>query len=270
MFAGKERDTATGLDYFGARYYSSQTGRFPIVDPLLEIDRNLVDPQRWNRYAYALNNPLKFTDPDGRSATLIGGIVGGSVGGGVALLQGASWREIGAAAAGGAVAGAMLGSVVDTGGASLPVLLGAGALAGIEGRLVENAINGHGTTAQEVALSGLAGTAGVAAGEVMLAGAQAMARAGVRAGLTSAGELQATHGMTMSGREFARLKADIAKNGIQDPIKYVELNGQKMVVDGHHRLRAAQALGMRNVPTQRVTLPYAGYRTPEDLVNWDR
>jgi len=67
----------------------------------------------------------------------------------------------------------------------------------------------------------------------MLAGAQAMTRAGaagVRTGLTSTADLEATHGMTMSGREFARLKADIAKNGIRDSIKYVEYNGQKFVV----------------------------------------
>lgn len=70
-FAGKERDAETGLDYLGARYYASQTGRFTTVDPLLDIEQALVDPQRWNRYAYALNNPLKFTDPDGRNPVLI-------------------------------------------------------------------------------------------------------------------------------------------------------------------------------------------------------
>ena len=32
-FTGKERDTETGLDYFGARYYGSKIGRFTTVDP---------------------------------------------------------------------------------------------------------------------------------------------------------------------------------------------------------------------------------------------
>lgn len=55
----------TGLDYFGARYYSGAQGRFTSPDPLyLEMHR-LADPQQWNIYAYARNNPLKFTDPDG-------------------------------------------------------------------------------------------------------------------------------------------------------------------------------------------------------------
>ena len=70
QFTGKERDGDTAFDYFGARYYASQTGRFTTVDPLLDVDKALIDPQRWNRYAYALNNPLKFVDPDGREPAI--------------------------------------------------------------------------------------------------------------------------------------------------------------------------------------------------------
>jgi RHS repeat-associated protein len=65
-FTGKERDTETGLDYFGARYYAASTARFTSVDPATTFQANLTDPQRWNRYAYARNNPLTFVDPDGR------------------------------------------------------------------------------------------------------------------------------------------------------------------------------------------------------------
>ena len=65
-FTGKERDTETGLDYFGARYYRADVGRFTTVDPVMGISENLVDPQRWNRYAYARNNPLTYVDRDGR------------------------------------------------------------------------------------------------------------------------------------------------------------------------------------------------------------
>jgi len=66
LFTGKERDTETGLDYFGARYYRPQVARFTTVDPAMTLDENLTDPQRWNRYAYVRNNALKFTDRDGR------------------------------------------------------------------------------------------------------------------------------------------------------------------------------------------------------------
>lgn len=63
-FTQKERDNETGLDYFLARYYSSGQGRFTSADPLLASGR-AANPQTWNRYAYVLNNPLHFVDPNG-------------------------------------------------------------------------------------------------------------------------------------------------------------------------------------------------------------
>jgi RHS repeat-associated protein len=50
----------------GARYLSAKTGRFTTVDPAITLSDNLVDPQRWNRYVYGRNNPLRYIDPDGR------------------------------------------------------------------------------------------------------------------------------------------------------------------------------------------------------------
>jgi len=64
-FTGKERDAETGLDYFGARYMSSTQGRFTSVDPGAFSKRHIANPQKWNRYPYVLNNPLRFFDPDG-------------------------------------------------------------------------------------------------------------------------------------------------------------------------------------------------------------
>jgi RHS repeat-associated protein len=65
-FTGKERDNEAGFDYFGARYYSAPLARFTGVDPVYTWRENLLDPQRWNRYAYGRNNPLRYVDPDGR------------------------------------------------------------------------------------------------------------------------------------------------------------------------------------------------------------
>jgi RHS repeat-associated protein len=72
LFTGKERDGNTGLDYFGARYFSGAQGRFTSPDPMMHPSESqfgqegfLSDPQRWNKYAYALNNPLRNIDPDG-------------------------------------------------------------------------------------------------------------------------------------------------------------------------------------------------------------
>lgn len=65
-YTGKERDAETELDYFGARYYAAKTGRFTAIDPVYNWNENLLDPQRWNRYSYGRNNPLRYVDPDGR------------------------------------------------------------------------------------------------------------------------------------------------------------------------------------------------------------
>ncbi len=63
-FTGKERDSESGLDNFGARYDASSLGRFMSPDPLM-ASAHVGDPQSWNRYTYALNNPLRFVDPTG-------------------------------------------------------------------------------------------------------------------------------------------------------------------------------------------------------------
>jgi RHS repeat-associated protein len=63
-FTGKERDSESGLDNFGARYNTSRFGRFMSPDPGNAGATN-DDPQSWNGYAYVGNNPTRFTDPDG-------------------------------------------------------------------------------------------------------------------------------------------------------------------------------------------------------------
>jgi RHS repeat-associated protein len=73
-FVGKEKDEETGLYYFGARYMDAKTGRFAAVDPVRAVDfknsesneKNIINPQRLNFYAYSANNPFKFIDLDGR------------------------------------------------------------------------------------------------------------------------------------------------------------------------------------------------------------
>jgi len=64
-FTGKERDSESGLDNFGARYDSSSMGRFMSPDPIFISPARLFDPQGLNLYAYVRNNPLNFTDPTG-------------------------------------------------------------------------------------------------------------------------------------------------------------------------------------------------------------
>ena len=68
-FTSKERDTESGLDNFGARYDSSTMGRFMSPDSFFK-DSHVGDPQSWNEYAYARNNPLRYVDPTGENATV--------------------------------------------------------------------------------------------------------------------------------------------------------------------------------------------------------
>jgi RHS repeat-associated protein len=63
-FTGYEEDGETGLDYAQARYYANGQGRFTAADPLM-ASADPVNPQSFNRYSYALNNPTRFTDPTG-------------------------------------------------------------------------------------------------------------------------------------------------------------------------------------------------------------
>lgn len=66
---GKERDSETQLDYFGARYYGSTMGRFMTPDWSVNPEpvpyMHITDPQTLNLYAYVQNCPLFFVDPDG-------------------------------------------------------------------------------------------------------------------------------------------------------------------------------------------------------------
>jgi len=69
IFTGKERDTESGLDYFGARYYASTMGRWMSPDwadkPEAVPYSSLDNPQSLNLYGYVLNNPLSHADADG-------------------------------------------------------------------------------------------------------------------------------------------------------------------------------------------------------------
>ncbi|MGH9509048.1 MAG: RHS repeat-associated core domain-containing protein, partial [Terriglobales bacterium] len=84
-FTGKERDGESGLDYFIARHYSSNLGRFLQPDefaggPVDAFSSNdpappaslpyadITNPQSLNKYSYTINSPLRYTDPNGHCA----------------------------------------------------------------------------------------------------------------------------------------------------------------------------------------------------------
>ena len=86
----------------------------------------------------------------------------------------------------------------------------------------------------------------------------------------SVSELRATERVSTTSARYRNVRNAISKDGIIEPIKYVEYGGSKYVVDGHHRLAAARELRIDQVPAEQVWLPYGGYRTIEDLFNYFR
>ncbi len=67
LYNGKELNEDLGLDWYdyGARFYDAGLGRFPSIDPLADHP-NLIS---WSPYNYTYNNPINYTDPDGRWPT---------------------------------------------------------------------------------------------------------------------------------------------------------------------------------------------------------
>ena len=59
-FSAKERDSETGLSYFGSRYYSSDLSIWLSVDPMSDKYPHL------SNYVYCSNNPIRVVDPNGK------------------------------------------------------------------------------------------------------------------------------------------------------------------------------------------------------------
>ncbi|WP_234030046.1 RHS repeat-associated core domain-containing protein [Xanthomonas vasicola] len=64
-YTGHAMDGDTGLIYMQQRYYDPAIPRFLSVDPVTPYEKPITN---FNRYVYALNNPYRFTDPDGRDS----------------------------------------------------------------------------------------------------------------------------------------------------------------------------------------------------------
>jgi RHS repeat-associated protein len=71
-FAGQPQEAdggdGGGLYHLGARYYDPITGRFLSADPLALAAVKRENPQRFNQYSYALNNPYRYQDTSGLQA----------------------------------------------------------------------------------------------------------------------------------------------------------------------------------------------------------
>ncbi len=66
-FSAKERDSETGLSYFGSRYYSSDLSIWLSVDPMSDKYPSL------SPYVYCADNPVKLVDPNGEEGIVVSG-----------------------------------------------------------------------------------------------------------------------------------------------------------------------------------------------------
>jgi RHS repeat-associated protein len=63
LFTGQRRESSFGLYYYGARWYDPYLNRWIQPDTVIPQQQGV---QAWDRYAYANNNPVKYTDPTGK------------------------------------------------------------------------------------------------------------------------------------------------------------------------------------------------------------
>ncbi|HTJ44261.1 MAG TPA: RHS repeat-associated core domain-containing protein [Kofleriaceae bacterium] len=68
QFNGKEADSTSGLRHYGYRSYDPVLLRWTAADPMYRFapDAAWGEPQRANLYAFSMNNPMHYFDPDGR------------------------------------------------------------------------------------------------------------------------------------------------------------------------------------------------------------
>lgn len=78
LFANKQQDDETDLQYFEKRYYDNRIWRFTTEDPVFwevsrtkRVNQYFTDPQQWNSYSYVRNNPINYTDPTGEAAETV-------------------------------------------------------------------------------------------------------------------------------------------------------------------------------------------------------
>ncbi|MEZ4711502.1 MAG: RHS repeat-associated core domain-containing protein [Caldilineaceae bacterium] len=93
-YTGQRQEAGIGLYFYGARWYDPALGRFTQPDTIVP---NPGDAQAFDRYAYVLNNPLKYHDPTGHC--VFSSAAGGAGSGPSSCGSGMMWLALGVAAA---------------------------------------------------------------------------------------------------------------------------------------------------------------------------
>jgi len=217
-FTGQKLDPETALMYYGGRYYDPVLGRFVSPDPFVPAQGN---PQSLNRYAYALNNPVRFVDPSGYFWKELGQGLGKifhftlgvdryaiPVAAGIAVTVVTS----GCVPCGGAVAGSLAGGLntIYYGGSISDVARNA-AIGGAIGGIAAATGNFAGIVAQEIAIGAASEGTSVFVGVVVGAAVGGAANGALHA-VAYGGSIS---GSAMTGAAIAAVAAAVAYGGYQ-------------------------------------------------------
>ncbi|WP_437325595.1 RHS repeat-associated core domain-containing protein [Sorangium sp. So ce381] len=267
LFNGKELDLSTGLYHYGARSYEPRLGVWVSPDPVLteymagKLNEGVYRPINLSLYTYAWNNPVVLIDPDGRLTTqaIAEAFVKGSVVVGTALSVPATAAVVEPTPIGELVVGGLF--AVGTVGYAIYTIATADSDESAIGPSCDVPAD-FPTSATPGAPPPLEAGGGGAKEPPKPPAATAAeppeqpAGGGLFKGKVDPYSLTPTHGITLGRNRCNALKQDIAEHGMKDTIKFVEHNGQRYVVNGHHRLRIAKELKMPEVPVEQVKLPY--------------
>ncbi|OGO72172.1 MAG: hypothetical protein A2Z49_10300, partial [Chloroflexi bacterium RBG_19FT_COMBO_56_12] len=162
-FTGQRADSYINMYWFGSRWYDPYLAHFVQADSIIP-DQN--DPQSWDRFAYAFNNPVKYSDPSGHCPwCIVGAVVGAAVGYGVQVYNNYQNGYTGSEAwtqnisAEPIIAGALIGAgavifAPAAAAAAGDLLMGAGLLAGgAEGAAIGVGLGTAGVAASQVSQS---------------------------------------------------------------------------------------------------------------------
>ena len=286
-FTGYEKDIETGLDFAEARYYNNQHGRFTAVDPLLASGKS-ENPQTFNRYVYSLNRPLILNDPSGLQVGKWYFPTEGDKTNPQYIKAGADTTGFTEATEKNR-AGDLIyqSSAVDSdhvirlnpmGPASvnnpgdLDDLLFNGPYVrngwdvirsdASEDSFIEHPADGY-IRGSEMAITPLDVALFFTPAKFSAGGSPAASKSVSAVERFAASEFKFTDGIRKSS--LKSISGSIYQEGVQKPVDYTIINGEKYILNGNHRVLLASRFG-QTVPAQQRQLPFGAWRNVEEVV----
>ena len=273
QFNGIERhgDMGVDLDLAAFRSYDAAMARWLQVDPLAD-NAKLIS---WSSYHYTYNNPIIFTDPDGRlPIPLVTGFIGAAGGLIYGLTSSKNWKQTIALTAGGFFTGitlgfggagiAALGEIETLGGAGASyIMIGSGVVGGLAGNAVEQGVRialeeSPSFNSEEFAISGAFGMSEVVLGPTGDAAGNAVKNS-IKEGLKGA--------ILQSSRvQFRRIQKEIAcqirqQAGTGIITKKESMQAAKALVQAAQEQRSATLKGIIRFSENGVNVSVSAMQT---------